>query len=36
MTVPIQHWYRRMIYGADSLVLPQWENLEEVRLKVIL
>ncbi len=31
MTVPLQHWYRRMMYGADSIVLPHWEDLSQVR-----
>ena len=27
--MPLQKWLRRKIYGQDSLVLPDWEDLDE-------
>ena len=27
--MPLQKWMRRKLYGQDSLILPDWEDLDE-------
>ena len=26
--MPMTRWYRKLVYGAESLILPQWEDLD--------